>query len=63
VVVKYTKDGAPYLMPPYTAAEKERLYRGLNDTPTVVGRYRKQPQDQQQRPQQEEPHPREGEQP
>jgi len=64
LVVRYTKDGKPaYIAPPYTAAEKKALFSGLNDTPTVVGRYRK-PQDQQQHRQQHgEQHPREGEQP
>jgi hypothetical protein len=42
VVVRYTKCGLPaYIGPPYTKAEKEELFKGLNDTPTVVGRYRK----------------------
>ena len=50
-------------MPPYRAAEKAELFRGLNDTPTVVGRYRK-PQDQQHhQPQQGEQRPRDDEQP
>jgi hypothetical protein len=63
LVVRYTKGGAPYLMPPYSAAEKKELFKGLNDTPTVVGRYRK-PQDQQQpQLQQAEQRPHEDEQP
>jgi hypothetical protein len=52
----------PYLALPYTAAEKARLYKGLNDTPITVGRYRKPPQGQPQRQQLGEQHPREGEQ-
>ena len=41
MVVRYTKDGRPaYIGPPYTKAEKKELFRGLNDTPIVVGRYR-----------------------
>ena len=64
VVIKYTKDGVPaYIAPPYTAAEKEQLRRGLNDTPTVVGRYRKPQGQQQHQPQQGVQRPREGEQP
>jgi hypothetical protein len=62
VVVKYTKSGAPYRTPPYSAAEKEQMSKGLNDTPTVVGRYRK-PQGQPQQQPQEEPHLGEREQP
>jgi hypothetical protein len=64
LVVRYTKDGKPaYIGPPYTKAEKEELFRGLNDTPITVGRYRK-PQDQQpQQPQQAEPRRHEDEQP
>jgi hypothetical protein len=62
MVTKYTKCGLPYLTPPYTAAEKEALFRGLNDTPITVGRYRK-PQGQEQQPQQAAQHPREDEQP
>jgi hypothetical protein len=61
VVVKYTKDGLPYRTPPYSAAEKEQMRKGLNDTPIVVGRYRK-PQGQPQQQPQEEPHPGEREQ-
>ena len=63
MVVRYTKDGKPaYIAPPYTAAEKKALFSGLNDTPTVVGRYRK-PQGQQQQQPQEEQRPHEDEQP
>jgi hypothetical protein len=62
VVVKYTKAGNPYLALPYSAAEMDKTRRGLNDTPTVVGDYRR-PQGQPQRQLQEEPHPREREQP
>ena len=64
VVVRYTKDGRPaYIGPPYTKAEKKELFRGLNDTPIVVGRYRKPQGQQQHQPQQAEQRPREGEQP
>jgi len=64
VVVRYTKDGRPaYIGPPYTKAEKKELFRGLNDTPIVVGRYRKPQGQQQHQPQQGEQRPREGEQP
>jgi hypothetical protein len=63
VVVRYTKEGRPaYIGPPYTRAEREEISRGLNDTPIVVGRYRKPPQGQQQPQQQGEQHPREDEQ-
>ena len=64
VVVRYTKDGRPaYIGPPYTKAEKKELFKGLNDTPIVVGRYRKPQGQQQHQPQQGEQRPREGEQP
>ena len=64
MVVRYTKDGRPaYIGPPYTKAEKKELFRGLNDTPIVVGRYRKPQGQQQHQPQQGEQRPREGEQP
>ena len=64
VVVRYTKDGRPaYIGPPYTKAEKKELFRGLNDTPIVVGRYRKPQGQRQHQPQQGEQRPREGEQP
>jgi hypothetical protein len=62
MVIKYTKGGAPYLTPPYSAAEKAEISRGLNDTPTVVGRYRK-PQDQPQQSPQAVPRHRDDEQP
>jgi hypothetical protein len=64
LVVRYTKDGVPaYIGPPYTKAEKKELFRGLNDTPITVGRYRKPQGQQQPQPQQGEQRPREGEQP
>ena len=63
MVVRYTKDGKPaYIGPPYTKAEKRDLFKGLNDTPITVGRYRR-PQDQQQpQPQPAGQRPREDEQ-
>jgi hypothetical protein len=54
VVIKYTKAGNPYRTPPYSAAERAEISKGLNDTPTVVGHYRKPPQGKPQRPQQQE---------
>jgi hypothetical protein len=58
MVIKYTKCGLPYRTPPYSAAEQEERRKGLNDTPTIVGRYRK-PQGQEQQPHQAAQHPRE----
>jgi hypothetical protein len=63
LVVRYTKGGAPYLMPPYTKAEKAEISRGLNDTPITVGRYRRPQGQQQPQPPQAEQRHREDEQP
>jgi hypothetical protein len=49
MVIRYTKDGSPYRMPPYSRAEMEELRRGINNPPVSYFSSRRSaqpPQDQ-----------------